>query len=172
MSQEYSEVPMICDCLRSMNDSGLLTAKQLCPIFDVSISGVYRYYSGETQPTWGKIRSLLHQTKRVEVARLLLDDLIAGTGWIAQYIPTESDADGDGDIDLGDVMADAIKSAQATAKLLAETHRAEGTGMRRVDADTGQVLQAQVQSAIRDLVAASRVINHLTLKPTRHLVGT
>jgi len=109
---------MSAEILQRLNDEGLVSAKRLASLLNLTPSGAYRYLNTSTLD-YHQLRSLI-QHDQPEVGLTLLNGLTDGTPICHLYIDAELDFDGDGDVDTQDVMGHAIKANQAYAAYLSE----------------------------------------------------
>lgn len=165
MTQESNtpgDLPMICATLQGFVESDLLTVKQMAALLDIAPCSIYRYLSGQTEPSWSQVRVLFRQCGRAEAQRALLACLADGTGWLSELITIEADANGDGIIDTNDVMDDGILAMGELQKIFIETRAQQATGMRRMAPQKAETIKRQIRSAIRELLAAASAVDLLT----------
>lgn len=106
---------VISEILQPLHNKGLVTVQRIADVLSRSVSSVYRYLSGESDLEYAQVRALIRLSNNTALQEAILLDLTAGTGWYIARIPTELDVNGDGDVDIDDVLHKAIETNKQTA---------------------------------------------------------
>lgn len=158
---------MISETLSVLNDEGILTAKQIADLLNLSHSSAYRYLSGETQPTFGQVRTLFRQSRHHEVQRRILETVIESTGWVCQHLDADKDINGDGCVDTCDLLDGALKVNDRLARLLTQTRNEQKRGMKSICTQRAAELHASINESIQTLLAVQQAVTFLQERQTR-----
>ena len=153
------DIPMIAETLRSLNDDGLLTARQLASILSISTSSAYRYLSGEVEPTWSQVRTLFRHCGRREIQQRLAGDLLDGAGWLAEPVEVDADVNGDGHVDTNDVLDGALHATRSCADALGVARGAQRAGFKGLGPADAAMLREQLHDVCKTSVAALRAVD-------------
>ena len=134
------DIPVICETLGKLNSDGELTAKELTQLWGISLSCVYTYY-GKAVPDFNKLRLIVQHARSRVAQRAVLEELVSGSGWNIEYLAADLDVNGDGVVNIADVIDATIKSTRNCADLLDEERGFEKRGLRRIDAGSARVMK-------------------------------
>lgn len=115
---EIEDVPMIATTLQECLEEGLISHPELQDLLNLDRSSVYRYISGQTPLRYDQIRVLVKHIKSPHARSRILTDLLSGTPFVATYIESDLDINGDGDINTRDAIASTAKICEEAASML------------------------------------------------------
>lgn len=162
-------MPLICDTLAALNDAGSLSVKQLEDCLGLAPRSGYPYTSGRVLDAQ-QFRQLFRHcppSSARAVQAALLGYLTDGTGWIATYVLADTDVNGDGVVDTGDVIDGAITAAKQAALTLESARGFEKSGFRQISRETATIMQEHLRLALAALVGASKTIEFLAQRSER-----
>ncbi len=151
---------MSVDILTRCHQDGLIDPRELADLFDLSLSGAYRYFEA-TELSYSRLRRLFRAHPKVALLQRFLDDLLATRSMVAVEVADagELDANGDGRLDAEDALTGAldlsIKSATAAARIHAS---AEDRIISAAELGTINELLGQV---IAEAARARQIVNVL-----------
>ena len=150
---------MLSDVLRSLNDSGELTAKEIASLLNLVPSSAYRLMT-DVDPRFGQYRTIFRQCRSRSAKEELLAVLLDGTGFIAAYV----DADPRGDrteVNTGTALDTTLQGLSKLSSALRDIRQADSKGMRQLAQTTAAGIQAHLRETIKDLVATEEIIAFL-----------
>jgi len=111
---------MLADTLRRIIDQKLTTAREVGELTGAAPSTVYRWMSGQSEPTYTSVRLLIRMLPNPKAQQELLSSLTAGTQWVTYSFDSDPDVNGDGRIDANDAMDASCKMVLRAAESLKE----------------------------------------------------
>jgi len=156
-------MPLICDTLAGLNDSGDLSVKQLEDALVLAPRSGYPFFSRRILDAH-QLRLLFRATRSETAQRAILGYLTNGTAWVVEHVAASADINGDGDINTDDIVDGAIQAMQELTAALEAAH-AQGR-MSRVLRDAPQIT-ARLNAVITAALTMRRVVDHLAPKPPR-----
>lgn len=152
------EMPMSADLLQRCVADGSLTVHEIADLLNRSQSCAYDYL-GRTELRYGQARTLFRHADSDGIREAILQDLLPGTGYIAQRIDASLDVDGDGDVDLDDAIAAGIAAVSKAAESLRQLHAASAD--QRVKADQAQAMLTTLHSLLGQVATTANVVRYL-----------
>jgi hypothetical protein len=156
-------MPRICDTLATLDRSGKLTTAQLERILGYADRSCYPYLSHRVLDAQ-QLYALFHATKP-DVQLAFLNFLSDGTGWTHEFIEASADIDGDGDVDVTDLMRGSVDACDLNAKTIKTALKAIDRGMSKLSPDLTQSLNNTLDQTIQSLIAVRRAVRRLSPKP-------
>lgn len=157
----HHELTMIGATLQSLARTGKLhvtTAAQCCGKDE---STIYRWMSGETEPSATALQLILLHYPDLDVQLAIANAILRGTPFFIECMPEDLDVNGDGQIDFADALERSGKAAGALAAMtvaLAKQMRDERHKLTEAERDA---FEEQCNSAMLSVCAIRRIINHL-----------
>jgi hypothetical protein len=166
VNNEGAPMPAICDLLSQLNESGMMTVKEIENILDLAYRSGYPYIAGKI-PDARQLRELFRhapERSRVSIQSVILEYIAGGTGWNWWHIPKALDVNGDGQVNTDDALFCLVKSLRATAEAIELVHSSRQ--MEKGDAD---MLMVHMSDAINKLAIGRQVVSFLHERHQRAL---
>jgi hypothetical protein len=119
MNAEVGETPVLNHVLRQLHDAGHLTVKQMADLLGIQPDNVYPYHH-DRQLTMDRFRLIFRHCGNPVAQQALLQVLLEGTDWQAEYCDKDLDVNGDGDVNVDDALVAAIDADVAHAAFCKE----------------------------------------------------
>lgn len=156
---------MLATVLQDLHARGRLTPGLFVEATGRDHSTLYRYLAGSSQPSYHTIQQLFAHCDDEEIQLALLADFTRGVAIAFSHIPAELDIDGDGDVNMDDVLEAAIAANFELAEWLQDiqkaTHDGKVTQVELIQADT---LGRRV---IASVLAALGILDHIAERQGR-----
>lgn len=153
------DLTMLAATLQRLASNGQIDVQKAAAISGVDASAIYRWISGDRDPGFTNMHRVFLALPR-EAQAAILGVLSAGTPWLHTQVPAELDVNGDGDVDLYDVIDAVInvnEDATKELKLLRENMKA---GQSATAAEYVELREC-CEDGIHHFVAAMSVIDFL-----------
>lgn len=164
MQQDLLETtPVICDTLRELNDSGRLPVLRVADMLNLSRSAGYELLNRDLR--FNEYRTIFRQSADADVQASLLATLLKGTGWVATHLATDLDVNGDGDIDINDILKAGIDGMAELGGYLQDLQTALATGS--ADDHTLAEVERRQTEVMTQLAAIGQIAHHIHEQQSR-----
>jgi len=149
-TSKSGDLPMIALTLQRLVQSGQLTIEEIARAWHLAPASVYAYLNGDRLPTIDRVCDLLDRGN-VQVQEALIHEVLRyAPNWVATRVEPEGNPAGDGDVDLDDLVAQAIEVCDRGVTSLKSVHGAAAD--RRLTASEIDVLCERAGQVIHALV--------------------
>ncbi len=155
--EEKKEQPVICEILQRLNASGALTTAALADVLNLSMSGAYPYLTNR-DADYAQVRTLVRRSGNQRLQEAILVDLTRGTGWVVAHIPPSLDVNGDGDIDMHDVVSKSVDGLAQTGTFVRDALKS--TTRDITDSDF-LWLREHAQAMVQHAATIQQIVDHL-----------
>jgi len=168
------ETTMFASVLQRLHSQGHLDVAKAAQATGLDPSTIYKWIAGATEPGVTNASLLVRHCHDPQVQAALLGVFTAGTPWVASYLPTELDINGDGDVDTRDALIAAIDALDGLAEHL---RGVQDVGAKHaISSEELAHIHEHAESAVQGIVASQRVIQWLhdqqqRRRPARRIVG-
>lgn len=158
--------PMLCQILRHLNTKNILTAEEVGDL--LSIVDPYPYLSTRDMD-WSQVRTIFRGARRrkQEVQLSLLQNLTVGEGWLHQKIDADCDINGDGVVDMNDVLDGAIDAIDTMGRVLVIARKEAANGRKQLMPGRADDLQQKLNRTLKRLLEVQQVITFLNEQTRR-----
>ena len=158
---------MLSETLRRIIADKLTTAREIGELTGAAPSTVYRWISGESEPSYTSLRLLMRLLPNRKAQQELLTSITAGTQWVAYTFDVNADVNGDGIVDHNDAIDAAVSNVMRSAESLKAMREACRDTVVTQE-DCSRVI-AGLDEVIRTAGIAQQVLVELSEKHARKL---
>ena len=159
----FGETPVICETLRILHEAGRLPVTRVADLLNIATSTAYDLFNRDLR--YGQFRTLFRQSRDSEVQAQLLANLLGGTSWVATHLATDLDVNGDGDVDINDVLSAGIDGMAEFSRYLQDLRTALATG--HPDDRTVAEIEQRHTEVMTQLAAIGQIAHHIREQQSR-----
>jgi|GEM_PF-2564984 len=160
-AQTHHELTMIGATLQSLARTGKLHVGCAARCTGKDESTIYRWISGETEPSATALILLIQHYPDQEVQLAIASRVLEGTPFFIERLPDDLDANGDGMIDCADALEKCGKAAGTLATMTVALANQMRDQRHKLTSDEHEAFSQECNSAMISVCAIRRIIDHL-----------